>query len=185
MLRGMDEGVVIGGQRASGGGAAKWAAVGLLGGVSLVGLAWAVLGGGGGPAPVAAQAPAVIQPVAPTIIVNVPPPATGPEIVSVVGEVAGEVGPKPIEAGVVAAVETRAVKSSDEPAAGVMGKKINLNTATLEELDLLPGVGKATAQAILAYRTKVGKFRTVSELDKVSGIGPAKLEKIRPLVMVE
>lgn len=64
-------------------------------------------------------------------------------------------------------------------------RKININTATIEELDLLPGVGRSTAQKIIDYRTKHGKFRTVSELDKVSGIGPAKLEHLRPLVTVD
>lgn len=64
-------------------------------------------------------------------------------------------------------------------------RKINLNTATIEELDLLPGVGRSTAQKIIDYRTTHGKFRTISELDNVSGIGPAKLERLRPLVTVD
>jgi competence protein ComEA len=46
-------------------------------------------------------------------------------------------------------------------------------------------VGRATALAILEYRTRHGKFRTVSELDKVPGIGPAKLDRLRPLVRAD
>ena len=61
---------------------------------------------------------------------------------------------------------------------------IDLNTATLEQLDTLPGVGPATAQAILTYRTRHGRFRSVTELLQVPGIGPAKLEAVRPLVKV-
>jgi competence protein ComEA len=64
-------------------------------------------------------------------------------------------------------------------------RKINLNTAPLAELDLLPGVGVATAQAIVDYRTRHGPFRTVSDLDKVPGIGPSKLNRLRDLVTVD
>jgi competence protein ComEA len=59
---------------------------------------------------------------------------------------------------------------------------INLNAATLEDLDTLPGIGPATAQKILDYRQTHGPFRSVDELRAVSGIGPAKLEQIRPFV---
>ena len=59
---------------------------------------------------------------------------------------------------------------------------VHLSTATLEELDTLPGVGPVTAQKILDYRGKHGSFRSVDELDAVPGIGPARLEQLRELV---
>ncbi len=61
---------------------------------------------------------------------------------------------------------------------------VDLNTATAEELDTLPGVGPATAAAILAHRDEHGRFTSVDELLDVRGIGEAKLEQIRPLVRV-
>lgn len=59
---------------------------------------------------------------------------------------------------------------------------VHLNTATLEELDTLPGVGPVTAQKIVDYRTQHGAFRSVDELDAISGIGPARLDELRALV---
>jgi competence protein ComEA len=77
------------------------------------------------------------------------------------------------------------------PAAGAAGAKtgapagpVDLNTATAEQLEALPGVGPATSKAILAYRSSHGRFRSVTELLEVPGIGPAKLEALRPLVKV-
>jgi competence protein ComEA len=61
---------------------------------------------------------------------------------------------------------------------------VDLNRATAEQLDALPGIGPATAQAILAYREQHGRFRSVDELLEVRGIGDAKLEQLRPLVKV-
>lgn len=65
---------------------------------------------------------------------------------------------------------------------GVPPQKVHLNSATLEELDTLPGVGPVTAQAIIDYRTEHGAFGSVDELDAVSGIGPARLAELTPLV---
>jgi competence protein ComEA len=64
------------------------------------------------------------------------------------------------------------------------GGPVDLNRATAEELQRLPGVGPATAAAILAHRESNGPFRSVDQLDDVRGIGPAKLEQLRPLVVV-
>jgi competence protein ComEA len=59
---------------------------------------------------------------------------------------------------------------------------VHLNTATLEELDALPGVGPVTAQKIVDFRQANGAFTSVDELDAVPGIGPARLEELRKLV---
>lgn len=61
---------------------------------------------------------------------------------------------------------------------------VELNSATSEQLETLPGVGPATATAIIAHRDQHGAFATVDELLEVRGIGPAKLEALRPLVSV-
>ncbi|NLG56617.1 MAG: ComEA family DNA-binding protein [Rhodococcus sp.] len=61
---------------------------------------------------------------------------------------------------------------------------INLNTATAAELETLPGVGPVTASAIISWRERNGKFTSIDQLMNVDGIGPARVEKIRPLVRV-
>jgi competence protein ComEA len=61
---------------------------------------------------------------------------------------------------------------------------LDLNSATLEQLDALPGVGPSTAQAILDYRKKRGRFRSVDELLDVRGIGASKLAGLKKRVRV-
>jgi competence protein ComEA len=61
---------------------------------------------------------------------------------------------------------------------------IDLNTATVEQLDSLPGIGPVTAAAIVAWRDANGRFSSVDQLGDVDGIGPARLEKLRDLVHV-
>lgn len=61
---------------------------------------------------------------------------------------------------------------------------VDVNTATLEQLDGLPGIGPVLAQRILDWRAANGRFSTVDELGEVSGIGEATLSDLRPLVRV-
>ena len=61
---------------------------------------------------------------------------------------------------------------------------VDLNTATVEQLDALPGVGPVTAASIVAWRQANGKFTDIDQLGEVDGIGPARLEKLRPLVRI-
>ncbi|HEV7758281.1 MAG TPA: ComEA family DNA-binding protein, partial [Acidimicrobiales bacterium] len=61
---------------------------------------------------------------------------------------------------------------------------VNLNTATVDQLDALPGIGPAIAQAVVDYRDRNGPFASVDQLLEVRGIGEAKLEDLRERVTV-
>jgi competence protein ComEA len=74
--------------------------------------------------------------------------------------------------------------SASRPPKGGPAQTINLNTATVQQLDTLPGVGPVMAAAIVAWRQANGKFTSVDQLGEVDGIGPGRLEKLRPLVRV-
>jgi competence protein ComEA len=68
--------------------------------------------------------------------------------------------------------------------ANAAGGSVDLNTATVEQLDTLPGIGPVMAAAIVAWRDANGRFTSVDQLGDVDGIGPARLEKLRELVHV-
>jgi competence protein ComEA len=84
-------------------------------------------------------------------------------------------------------VPRRVVVSAAAPGGGgdataTAAGPVHLNTATVEQLDALPGVGPVTAQKILDYREQHGAFSSIEDLDAIPGIGPARLEQLRDLV---
>lgn len=69
--------------------------------------------------------------------------------------------------------------------AGAPEGVVNVNTATVEQLTRLPGVGESRAKAIVALRQKRGSFRKVDDLTAVRGIGDASMAKLRPFLALE
>lgn len=66
----------------------------------------------------------------------------------------------------------------------ILGVPVAINTATIDQLNGLPGIGPQTAQAILAHREQKGKFQNLDELLQVPGIGPKKLAALRPHILI-
>jgi competence protein ComEA len=146
-------------------GPAKWAAVIVLGGASIFGMAWSIT---------------MRRPIA-----GAPPVA-----------VAALPGPAPVEppsqpGRVILREEPSAEASNTPPArkptagAPALTARLNVNTATAAELELLPGIGPALAGRIVDDRRANGPFKSVDDLDRVKGIGPKILERIRELCSVE
>ena len=81
------------------------------------------------------------------------------------------------------ALGTVGSSSGGAGSSGAQTAPVQLSTATLEQLDTLPGVGRVTAQKIIDYRTKHGAFHSVDELDAVPGIGPKRLEQLHDVVV--
>lgn len=63
------------------------------------------------------------------------------------------------------------------------GSKVQLSSATVEQLDQLPGIGPVTAQKIVDWRAANGAFRSVDDLDAIPGIGPSRIDQLRDLVI--
>lgn len=73
---------------------------------------------------------------------------------------------------------------NSEPKETTRNKKVNINKASQEELDRLPGIGPSTANKILEYRKQNGNFKSIEDIKEVSGIGESKFEKIRNMITV-
>jgi competence protein ComEA len=87
-----------------------------------------------------------------------------------------------IYVGVPAPAERQPAGTGLDPSSN--GGKIDLNSASIAQLDTLPGVGQVTAQRIVDWRTKHGRFTRVEQLREVDGIGPARYAQLKDLVMV-
>ena len=79
-------------------------------------------------------------------------------------------------------VSEESVEVTNKEVSSQESSKININTATIEELDTLPGVGEATANKIVNHRSENGEFKTVEEIKNVNGIGDKKFENIKELI---
>ncbi|MGJ0384183.1 helix-hairpin-helix domain-containing protein [Paenarthrobacter nicotinovorans] len=95
------------------------------------------------------------------------------------------VGETPPQSSPVAGAGAVSGAASGTAGPATTGAKVNINTASLEELGTLPRVGPVTAQRILDWRKEHGAFTSVDELDAVDGIGPKLMESLKDLVTVQ
>jgi len=65
------------------------------------------------------------------------------------------------------------------------GQTVNINTATLEQLDALPGIGPSKAQAVIDYRNEHGRFNSIEDIQNVKGIKEGEFSKIKDLIRVK
>lgn len=80
---------------------------------------------------------------------------------------------------------SKANKSKRKTEVAASSKIVNLNSASLQELLTLPGVGKKTAENIIGYRNKSGPLKKIADLLKVKGIGEAKIKKFEKYITIE
>ncbi len=86
--------------------------------------------------------------------------------------------------GEVAGTGTAAAGSGEAVSSETPTGKININTATAEQLDVLPGIGPAYAGRIIDYRTSHGGFKSIGEIQEVTGIGPKTFEKLKDQITI-
>lgn len=125
-----------------------------------------------------------------TTVSSPPPvevPATRPALASVsqAGTPSRRQVAMPIEESESASARVSEKASTDSPSARQAGaRQVDLNQATLLELEALPGIGPKLAQRVIEHRDENGPFRSVDDLRQVKGIGRKKFDRLRPHVLV-
>lgn len=76
-------------------------------------------------------------------------------------------------------------KAASTASAGAAKTIVNLNTATVDQIETLPGIGRKTAERIIEYRTKNGAFKRIEDLMNVKGIGEKSFLKLKPQLVVK
>ncbi len=147
--------------------AAKWVVVVTLGGASIGGIAWTI----GTRLPRAPSAPIVVVPA------EVEPLPSRGDPVSEAGHTDSR------ESSERSVAETDPSTSVVEPVSATAPRLININTASAAELELLPQIGPTLANRIVAERDANGPFASLEDIERVRGIGPRTVEKIRDLAV--
>jgi len=152
----------------------------------------------GGPAPLRVAKPAPVKQLVVDIVGAVRHPGLyrlreGTRIADAVAAAGGQTAKAdaalvnlaaPLADGEQVVVPARGAAAASPPAAGASpSAPLDLNTASAEQLDALPGIGPTTAAKILAYRQEHGAFHSVEELDGVPGIGPSRIAQLKGLVI--
>ena len=88
----------------------------------------------------------------------------------------------PLADGIQVLIPSRIAGAAGAAAGPTTAARVSLSSATLAELEALPGVGPVTAQKIVDHRAKHGAYTSVEDLDAIAGIGPARIEQLRDLV---
>jgi len=122
---------------------------------------------------------------APQALVKDATSVPGMEAVSLPAAAVGERENKPIDQSVLRALSLKPlVAAKGQPSGAPQHRLLDLNRASAEDLESLPGIGPVLAQRVIAYRKSVGRFQEVEELREVKGVGLKKFERIKPLVTV-
>ncbi|MDX2018238.1 MAG: ComEA family DNA-binding protein [Planctomycetota bacterium] len=166
--------------------AATWALVGALMMLTVMGTIWAFhMRQGPKPAPTATATPETSPTPTPT---PAPTPASLPAAASASSTAPVPDVSTPANADAVPALTAEPTASAEKLPAPLppppVAAPIDLNRATKEQLEMLPGIGPALAQRIIDDRTARGPFRSVDDLDRVSGIGKKTIDKFRAKVTV-
>lgn len=172
-------------------GAAKWFAVLVLGAASIAGMLWSIntrklASWAREPAPqiieIHPNSPRGTAPAALTTPAQQPAAKNSDTKAYPREKLSADDTPATTPTAAPASAATSSATTTDSPEKAAVPAKLDLNTATVAQLELLPGIGPAIAQRIVEYRQQHGKFATLESLDAVKGIGPKIIARLRPLV---